>query len=228
MLNNVPNFNPAAVETESAAAEETFINYAFTRLDTIMPVKVFSLIEGNSAFVNVIPVQLTQTTGGEQLPNGADDVICNVPVMMLYGKNCRITFEIQVGDYGLLLAAKRDISSYKISHEETIPPTRRIFSFSDGFFVPLDFKNVGNGVIVQNNQSKITISDGAITVDANGTLTINCTDATLNATGPVNIKGSSVNLGNEGGQPVARVGDSVVVGGISGTITSGSEIVKSA
>ena len=265
MANNVPNFNPAALETESASAAESFDNFAFTRIDTVMPVKVHSLIDGNSMFVNVIPVQTAETTGGEELTNGADDVIYNVPVMLLYGKNSRITFEVQTGDYGLLLAAKRDISAYKAEHSEAVPPTRRTFSFADGFFVPLDFQNVESGVIIQNNQTKITVADGSVTIEANGTLAVNCTDATVTASGnatvsgtdvsvnasgsatvsgadvsvtssgtanvegqTVNVKGSAVNLGGESGQPVARLGDAVTVGGVQGTITAGSAIVKSA
>lgn len=281
MANNVPNFNPAALETESAAKAESFDNFAFSRIDTVMPVKVHSLIDGNNMFVNVIPVQTAETTGGEELTNGADDVIYNVPVMLLYGKNSRITFEVQAGDYGLLLAAKRDISAYKSEHSEAVPPTRRTFSFADGFFVPLDFQNVESGVIIQNNQTKITVGDGAVTIEANGTIAVNCTDATVTASGTVtataggdasitasgnatvsgtdvsvnasgsatvsgadvsvtssgtanvegqtvNVKGSAVNLGGESGQPVARLGDAVTVGGVQGTITAGSAIVKSA
>lgn len=266
MPNNVPNFNPAALETESASAAESFDNFAFTRLDTVMPVKVHSLIDGHNMFVNVIPVQTAETTGGEELTNGADDVIYNVPVMLLHGKNSRITFEVQTGDYGLLLAAKRDISAYKAEHSEAVPPTRRTFSFADGFFIPLDFQNVESGVIIQNNQTKITVADGSVTIEANGTLAVNCTDATVTASGTVtataggdatitatgnatisgadvsvtasgtanvegqtvNVKGSAVNLGGESGQPVARLGDAVTVGGVQGTITAGSAIVKSA
>lgn len=266
MSNNIPNFNPAALETESGTAEENFLNFAFERIDTVMPVKVHSLIEGDNALINVIPVQTSETTSGEELSNGDDAVIYNVPLMMLFGKNSQITFEVQEGDFGLLFASKRDISAYKDGHLEGIPATRRTFSFSDGFFVPLDFQNVESGVIIRNNQTKITVADGSVTIDANGTLNINCTDATLNASGAinatangdatitaggnatvsgtdvsvtasgtaniegktVNVKGSAVNLGGESGQPVARLGDTVTVAGVQGTITAGSAIVKSA
>lgn len=265
MVNNVPNFNPAALETESGVAEESFLNFAFERIDTVIPVKVHSVIEGDNSLINVIPVQTSETTGGEELSNGEDAVIYNVPLMMLYGKNSQITFEVQEGDFGLLFAAKRDISEYKFGHIEGVPPTRRIFSFSDGFFVPLDFQNVESGVILRNNQTIVKITDGDITINSNGTMNINCTDATVNASGninataegdvsitasgnvtasgadvtvtasgtasvdgqTVNVKGSEVNLGGDGGQPVARVGDAVTVGSLQGTITAGSATVKS-
>ena len=250
MPTNLPSYRPSSLDTDWAAMQQILSDYMNRSVDTVIPVKVFSLVEGSNALINVQPVLLAETTAGEVLPLGIDDVIYNVPVMMFFGKNSQISFELQAGDRGLLFAAKKDISLYKETHQDARTGTDRTFSFSDGFFLPVDFQNVDSGIIFRNNQTKITITDGAIDIAGNGPVSISCTDASVTASGnavltagadaqvaasgtatvtaaTVNVNGD-VNLGAEGGQPVARVGDAVQVDPIThlGTITSGAAKVK--
>lgn len=71
-------------------------------------------------------------------------------------------------------------------------------------------------------------ADGSITIQPRGNLIIEAPngmainiegDVKLTATGDIDMVGSAVNLGS-GGQPIARLGDSVLVDGVPGTITS--------
>ena len=68
-------------------------------------------------------------------------------------------------------------------------------------------------------------SDAIIDVDSKATLNLNSTGA-VNVTGStVTVTGGRVNLGSPDGNGIARIGDNVVVGGATGTITGGSSKV---
>jgi hypothetical protein len=69
-----------------------------------------------------------------------------------------------------------------------------------------------DGIVLQS-PLKVTIEAPAVEVTSD--------DATVTA-GSVTIDSADINLGGAGGQPVARVGDSVS----GGVITSGSSIVR--
>lgn len=88
-------------------------------------------------------------------------------------------------------------------------------------------------MILRNNQTQIDLQDGQINITGD-TLVINCKTAEVNAETSATVNSPAVNLGGEGGQGVARLGDAVEVnvtsgssaGTWSGTITAASSIVK--
>lgn len=95
----------------------------------------------------------------------------------------------------------------------------------------------GHGNHVRLSASGVEVlaaAGGAVTVTAPGNVTVTAGgNASVVASGTatvqgatVNVTSNTVNLGAPGGPAVARVGDSVLVGGVPGTITSGSSKVK--
>lgn len=220
-----PNFNPGALSNDFAALQEIIRQYLSDYLFTCTFVKVVSVGE-NSRLVNVQPVIQNINTAGEIIPITDGDTIFNIPMMTMYGDNCEISINAAVGDYGLLIACRQDISKFKQTMQPSEIGSRRMFSFSDGVFIPLSFNNRQAGVIVRNGESVLNILPESITMTTK-TVTVNADSATVNA--------SSVALGGSGGAAIARIGDSVEVnvtsgssaGTWSGTITSGSGVSTS-
>jgi len=66
-------------------------------------------------------------------------------------------------------------------------------------------------------------SKGLLKVDVLGTASVTCSGAVTLTAPSVSINSGAVTIGGSAGagSPIARVGDTVVVGGVSGTITSG-------
>lgn len=227
--NNAPSFNPGALDSTYAAMEQIIADYLTNYLCTCIPVEVDSISETTAEgqqFVNVKPVLRNRMMNGQFLPITQNTVYYNIPMMTLFGNQCEISFQVSAGDKGLLIAAKHDISQYKETQQTADIPTKRMFSFSDGFFLPLDFQNKQEGVIVRNGETVLNLLPESITMTTK-TVQVNAETATVTA--------QAVNLGGEGGQGIARLGDTVSVdvtsgssaGTWSGTITSASSVSKS-
>lgn len=229
---NAPSFNPGALTDFYTAVQQAIADYLGDYVSTCIPVEVVSVPtntetgETNNQLVNVKPVLQNTLMNGTVLPITDNDIYYNIPMMTLFGNQCEISFEVSPGDKGLLIASKYDISNYKSFHTTTDKPTLRKFSFSDGFFLPLDFQQKQTGIILRNGETVLNILPEEVTIT---TKTINATAETAT------ITAQAVNLGGEGGADIARVGDTVSVnvesgssaGTWSGTITSGSSVSKS-
>lgn len=66
--------------------------------------------------------------------------IASVPVINVGGGNAVLTFNILPGDLGWIKANDRDISLFMDSLADATPNTLRKHSFSDGLFIPDQFK----------------------------------------------------------------------------------------
>lgn len=244
---NAPSFNPSALTDFYSAIQQVIADYLGDYVSTCIPVEVVSVPvnpetgEANNQLVNVKPVLQNTLMNGTVLPITTDDIYYNIPMMTLFGNQCEISFEVSPGDKGLLIASKYDISNYKAVHMTTDKPTLRKFSFSDGFFLPLDFQQKQTGIILRNGETVLNILPESVTINtkavqvtsetaqvtASQSVTIDTQTATVNAT--------AVNLGGEAGLGIARIGDAVSVdvqagssaGTWTGTITSGSTVSKS-
>lgn len=117
----------------------------------------------------------------------------------------------EVGDIGILIACKRDISNVENGNVGSF----RQFSLADGIYI---------GGIEGLNQTPtqiIEFSENNLSITGTGTITITAPNVNVNATESATITSPSISLGGEGGQPVARVGDAVS----GGVIISGSNVV---
>lgn len=178
---------------------ESMIN----KIGTVELVRVENVNADNT--IDIIPIVRNVNTEDNPIE---ESVIYGVRYLMWqYGGNA-IKATPEVGDVGLIVACKKDISNV----ENGIVGSFRKFNLADGIYI--------GGIFGLNQQPTqfIEFSNSGINITSTSNLTINAQSATINAT--------EVNLGGVGGQGVARIGDEVVVGGIPGVITGGSTIVK--
>lgn len=137
------------------------------------------------------------------------DVIEGVPVFQYGAGDTLLSFPVKVGDIGWLEAADRDLGVFLQGYNESIPPSRRKHSFSDGVFVPdlmTNFAITGedaDAVTLQNrngtvrialDQGQIRIVNGASRVEINADNVI-INGATITQGGDV-ITAAGVSLNN--------------------------------
>ncbi len=218
-MNNTPAYNPAELQTDTGVLQLFLRQYLNSVLGTVQPVEVAAVSEDN-AFVDVLPLIRQINTQNEEIPITADNMLYKIPVMKFEGNGCKITYKPVVGDIGLLIACKFDITNFKNTKTQSTVGSLRQFNWADGFFLPLSFNSAGDGLVISNQETTITLLPESVTVN---TQTVNITASTANVTA------GAVNLGGEGGQGVARIGDAVAVDPNThkGTITAGSQTVKS-
>lgn len=211
--NNYPDFNIGALETDYNALMSIIGFYMNKYIYTCEPVQVASYKDG---FVSVKPLIQNTTATNKPIPITDGDMIYNIPILKFKANGWKINFKCAEGDIGLLIACKRDITKYKDSHGTAIKGSQRTFSYSDGFFLPLDFsKDNEEGLILSNETTVLHLQKNSVNIEA--------TEISIKAE-TANIEASTINLGGDSGQAVARVGDSVDLN--TGKITSGSSIVK--
>jgi len=248
MNSNVPNNNPSRESDFFSALRQVIRTYLSDNVCTVDLVEIAKVADDGT--LDLMPVLERVTTTGETLSNTGDDLICGIKPFYFVGGGCEISIPVNVGDLGLLLACKFDISSFIQTHAIAAVDSMRQFDRSNGVFLPFDFfaekktaltikrtaENTTDSVVFNNagitithageKSVKIVLSDVGISVQTDA-------DISLMATGNVNVSAdsatltaSNVNLGGDGGKAVARVGDTVTVNGVNGTITAGSSTVK--
>lgn len=199
---NTPCFKQPAFFDGFSGLQALLQSYLENYVGTVMAVEVIAV---KGAYVDLKSVTQRRTTAGEVVKN---QIYHNIPVMSIIGADTEISINVAVGNKGLLIANKWDISNYKKTHTESIVGSARTFDFSNGFFLPLDFGNVFNGIQLKKGNSSLQITENSVSI----------------TTTTANITAETVNLGGDSGVGVARIGDSVDLN--TGKITTGSSIVK--
>lgn len=151
------SYNPADSQTLPGLFDLFMRQYMGGRVGVMQPVEIVSV---SGKFANVKPLIAKYDTLGKQIPITDADIIPNVPICQPYGANGRFQFQVAPGDQGLLIACNWDASKYKAAH--TIAPvgSGRMFNWSDGFFIPLDFQDVPDGLLIDNGSSIAVKPDG--------------------------------------------------------------------
>lgn len=147
--------------------------------------------------------------------------IPSVPVLQLGSGSWRISFPINSGDLGWLIACDRDISLFLQSYRESQPQTLRIKNFSDSFFIP-DVMNT-TGISGGDLQSLVVGSiDGTIKITLNETNGI-----TITAPPGVIINTNAATVNTE--QALINASTNVIATtplfAVSGNITAGGTIM---
>lgn len=199
---NTPCFKQPAFFDEFSGLLALLQSYLENYVGTVMAVEVVAV---KGAYVDLKSVTQRKTTSGEIVEN---PVYHNIPVMSIIGADTEISINVAVGNKGLLIANKWDVSNYKKTHIESPVGSARTFDFSNGFFLPLDFGNVFDGIQLKKGNSSLQITENSVSI----------------TTTTANITAEAVNLGGDSGVGVARIGDSVDLN--TGKITTGSSIVK--
>lgn len=184
------------------------INQEIKKINTADLVKVVSV---NGDTIDVIPIIKNVNASKEPIE---ESVIYGVRyIQWQYGSNA-IVCAPAVGDIGLLVCCKRDISNI----ESGIVGSLRRYSLADGIYI--------GGIMGLNATPTQYVSFSNNNLTIKGTGTINVEGST------VNVNASTVNLGGSGGTGVATVGkrvttDGTPTGSTVGFIAEGSTVVKS-
>ena len=233
MRSNGPDIDPA--NNGSLAGTLQFCMRKFVQdVNGMLPAQVIKYDrEANRVQVQLLIMLVT--TDGQQVPRPQ---IASIPVMVFGGGNFFLSFPLNPGDLGWVLANDRDISLFLQTYQQAAPNTFRINNFADSVFVPDIMHGYTiasedtNSVVLQNLDGTIKISllpdrikltaplveitgglqvDGVITGEGLSSLTFN---SPIIATQGVTISGGSPNA-------LMVTGDARVVGNItaSGAIT---------
>lgn len=203
MQNKLPETPINATLDNFSAIQHILSSFAANNIDTVIPVIVTKVKGGK---VNVKPLIALRNVTGKTIEITNNNTYYNVPVLQMIGKNFSFTVEPSIDDKGLLLACKYDLTKYKEEHKETVTTNNKQFSFSSGFYLPLDFGNEVKGVNLSFKDTSLTIKDDSVKIKAS----------------KVELEADTVNIAG-GGAGVARIGDTVDVD--KGIITGGSSKV---
>ena len=178
MSNNIPAYNPAELQTDTGVLQLFLRQYLNSFLGTVQPVEVAAVSEDN-AFVDVLPLIRQINTQNEEIPITADNTLYKIPVMKFEGNGCKITYKPAAGDIGLLIACKFDITNFKNTKAQSTVGSLRQFNWADGFFLPVSFNSAGDGLVISNQQTTITLLPASVDIN---TQTVNITADTANVT----------------------------------------------
>lgn len=189
------------------------INSVVKKVSTMELVRVLSVNTENKT-ISAIPIIKEANASGEAIEESPIDGVRYF--QWQFGGNA-IKGTPEVGDIGMIVICKKDISS----PESGIIQTYREYCLSDSIYI--------GGIFGLNQEPTqfIEFTENGINITSPKDITITCEKAVVNATTESTINAPSINLGGTGGQPVARVGDNVVSGTtVIGQIGAGSAIVK--
>lgn len=131
MRSNGPDIDPANNGTLAGTLQ--FCMYKFLQsMQNMLPARVIKYDRD----INRVQVQLLiamVTTDGTQISRSQ---LASIPVMVFGGGNFCLSFPLNPGDLGWVLANDRDISVFLQNYQESAPNTARIHNFSDGIFIP--------------------------------------------------------------------------------------------
>lgn len=160
---NNPDIDPANNDSLTGT-----IRFAFYKMlqnvNGMLPAQVVNY----DRTTNRVQVQLliTQvTTSGAQVSRPQ---ISSLPVCIFGGGDFFISFNLNPGDLGWVIANDRDISLFLQTLNQTPPNTGRIKSFSDGLFIPNVMTN-WNIASEDNKNCVIQSTDGSVVISLSQT-----------------------------------------------------------
>lgn len=175
--------NPADMSTPFGIFDLMLRQYFGSRLAVMQPVEVVSI---SDSFANVRPVIARFDTNGNVINITDKDIIPNIPIVQPFSAGGTVRIKVAPGDKGLLFAGNFDTSKYKQDHAQTTVGSARQFNWSDGFFMPVDFQSLPDGVLIQSGASEIQAKDGEVSI----------TTTKLKITADVEITGNVTTTGD--------------------------------
>jgi len=166
---NPPDIDPA--NNDSLAGTIQFAFYKMLQsVNGMLPAQVIQY----DRETNRVQVQLliaVVTTNGAQISRPQ---IASLPVLVLGGGGFMMSFNLNPGDLGWVMANDRDISLFLQTYQETAPNTARVKNFADGLFIPDVMKGYtiaeedsGNAILQSTDGTvKISLGTGKITISA--------------------------------------------------------------
>lgn len=165
------------------------VNFAFKKMmqstDFMLPATVTSY----DRLTNRVAVQLAinlLTTSGNQVSRPH---LVNIPVLCLGGSSFSISFPLEAGSLGWVMASDRDISNFLASYKQTAPNTTRMHNFADGMFIPDAMKsyNIDDSnkdyFIIQSQDGSMSIEMGLNPTTGHKEINLNADRININTTG---------------------------------------------
>lgn len=200
----------AAVDTELVAVIQDTIDSAFDykmdSVNTAIPCIVLAVRDnGSTQMVDIQP------TINQKLPDGTikeRPPILGVPISFPTGPDAGMTFPVKVGSTGTAIFSMRDMTAWKAGNGRPgTPQTAGRMAASDAMFFP-GIQPPGSAVndpakhVLPHNTSDVVMfgnlggveaevrikADGSIEIStSNQSVTINCSEANINATQAINL-----------------------------------------
>ena len=121
MSNNNPSLNPVDNDTIVGSIQFAY-NKLIQQTDGMLPAEVIAYDrETNRVQVQLLITLIT--TDGSQVPRAQ---IASLPVLLLGGGNYSISFPLNKGDLGWVMANDRDISLFLQSLAQSAPNSNRV------------------------------------------------------------------------------------------------------
>lgn len=193
------------------------INSEIKKIDTADLVRVIAVNENNT--IDVKPLLGSIRADGSM---NETSPIYNIRYFQWQFGTNKIKAIPAVGDIGLLVCCKRDISNVENGNVGSF----RQFSAADGIYIGgIEGLNAEPTQIIEFGQDTLNIT-------GTGTININAPTVNVNATTKATVISPDIELGGSGGQGVATIGKKVTVDGTPtgttvGFIAEGSLVVKS-
>lgn len=131
MTNSIPNINPANSGT-LVGAFTTALRDTLKNSENALPAKIVSY-DRDANRASVQPMIAMLRTDGVGVSRAQ---ITNIPVYQIGGGGFILSFPLNQGDLGWIIACDRDISLFAQSYLEKVPNTMRLHDFGDSFFLP--------------------------------------------------------------------------------------------
>jgi hypothetical protein len=166
---NLLNINPADNDSMAGLLQYSMLEYMKT-IQGVLPAKVINY----NATTNRVSVQLLiniLSTSGEQIPNTQ---LASIPVMLLGGGGYCISFNLQQGDLGWVIATDRDMSIFLQNYTASAPGVNTIKNFSSSFFIPDQMQKAAMsnpGIAISNASGSVKITLGSDGVEITSPLT---------------------------------------------------------
>lgn len=188
--------------------------YLINNVDTADLMRVVAVNNDNT--VDVIPIVKNSNASGDPIE---ESVIYGMRYFeWQYGENL-ISAKPSVGDVGLVLACKKDISQA----ETGMIGSYRKYSFADGIYIG------GICGLGQATKQKIVFDENGITIESDKDIAINCKNANIKADTQAIIDSPTVYVGGDDTtalKQIAKDGDEVIAGNVVvGTIKAASDTV---
>lgn len=176
-------------ERDFGTAIQALIQDNIKNINTAFIAKVESISEDKKK-VNISNVITPFSDAGTQSVS-KNIVIPNVLIAQPYSSEWQIQFKVGVGDYGLAIVCKDDITKYKDSGGVGEANTARKFDVIDSVFIPLSLflqsDNENAGFSIKNKSG-----DCELTFDKNGKLNIvSKGDINIESKGALSIKSAN-------------------------------------
>lgn len=236
-----PSIDPSNENTLAGLMQFVFSKF-LNNVDGMLPAKVIAYDRTK----NRVQVQLLIaliTTDGQTISRAQ---FASLPVLALGGGGFLMSFNLQPGNLGWVIANDRDISNFLNTYSESTPNTVRKHSFSDGVFIPdvmtgytIVDEDANNAVLqsldgtvkISLGTDKIKIQAPMIELDATSNITLTAPEIELNGdviindtltvNGLLDLNGGLTSTGGSGPANATFTGDVRVVGNVtaSGNIT---------